>query len=50
MAEMKKCAHEGCSCMVAEGEKYCSTYCEDTKDVVALSCDCKHIGCEGDRH
>ncbi len=50
MAEQKKCAHEGCSCMAAEESKYCSQYCEDTKDVTVLSCDCKHPGCEGNRH
>jgi len=50
MSETKKCANERCSCMAAEGSKYCSTYCEDTKNVTALSCDCKHLACAGDRH
>jgi hypothetical protein len=50
MAEAKKCAHEGCSCMAAEGSKYCSEYCQDSKGFTTLSCDCKHPGCTGNRH
>lgn len=44
---MKKCAHETCSCMVAEDakSKYCSTFCEDSKDLTTLTCDCGHAGC-----
>lgn len=47
MADTKKCAHTGCSCMAAEGSKYCSTVCEDAKDVTTMGCDCPHAGCTG---
>ncbi len=50
MADEKKCAHEGCTCPPAEGSKYCSTYCEDSKGFQTLACDCKHLACAGDRH
>ena len=42
----KKCAHELCNCMAPAGEKYCSTYCENAKDVTTLQCDCGHPACE----
>ncbi len=45
--EAKKCAHETCNCMVADGKKYCSTICEDSKGVTTLKCDCPHTGCSG---
>jgi hypothetical protein len=32
--------------MAAEGSKYCSTFCEDSKDLTTLACDCGHPGCE----
>ena len=42
----KQCAHPACSCTVAEGNKYCSTYCEDAgQDEVEISCDCGHEPC-----
>ena len=41
----KKCAHEMCKCMVSDGQKYCSTYCEDAKNVTSLKCDCGHPAC-----
>ena len=44
--EMKKCAHAGCQCMAPKGEKYCSTYCQDAKDVTTLECECGHPACE----
>jgi hypothetical protein len=50
MADKNKCANEVCSCPPAEGSKYCSVYCEDTRAVTTLSCDCKHLSCAGDRH
>jgi hypothetical protein len=46
-AEAKKCAHETCSCTVADDQKYCSTFCEDSKGVTTLKCDCQHPGCSG---
>ena len=44
--EVKKCAHEGCSCMAPEGQKYCSTFCADATGTTTLKCDCGHSGCE----
>jgi hypothetical protein len=41
----KKCAHELCKCLVTD-KKYCSQFCEDSKNVTALECDCKHPACE----
>ena len=43
--EQKKCAHEACQCIAPEGKKYCSTYCEDAKDITELTCECGHAGC-----
>jgi hypothetical protein len=47
MSELKKCGHAACSCLVAEGAKYCSQMCEDSKSLTELKCDCKHAGCSG---
>ncbi len=44
--ETKKCAHTTCSCMVPEGQKYCSTFCEDAAGTTTLQCDCGHPSCE----
>ena len=44
-SEVKKCAHEGCKCTVGDGQKYCSTICEDSKDVTELVCECEHAAC-----
>ncbi len=46
-SEPKKCAHEACSCIAREGQKYCSTFCEDSKGVTTLKCDCDHPKCKG---
>ncbi len=45
--EIKKCAHEGCSCTPPDGEKYCSEICKDSKGVTTLGCGCEHAGCKG---
>lgn len=45
--EPKKCAHSGCSCVVSDGEKYCSVACENAKDVTEIACRCGHPGCKG---
>jgi hypothetical protein len=43
---VKQCAHPACSCTVAEGDEFCSKYCEDVgKEEVEISCDCGHKGC-----
>jgi len=39
------CAHPACNCMVPEGEKYCSAYCEDAGHTTEISCNCGHAGC-----
>jgi hypothetical protein len=39
------CAHPACRCIVPEGTKYCSQYCEDSGDTMEISCDCEHPGC-----
>jgi hypothetical protein len=49
MAEVKKCAHEMCNCVVSEKEKYCSTFCEDAKGTQTLTCDCGHAACQVDK-
>ena len=47
MAEKQKgmCAHPSCNCLVKEGEKYCSQYCDDAGDTIEISCNCEHPGC-----
>jgi hypothetical protein len=49
MAESNKCAHTACQCLAAPGSKYCSTFCEDSKDLTTLVCDCGHPACEADK-
>ena len=49
MTDPKKCAHTACACFAKEGEKYCSQYCQDAKDVTSIACDCGHPGCENSR-
>jgi|GEM_PF-3166732 len=44
--EPHKCAMEGCLCMAAAGEKYCSVRCEDSKGMTKLQCDCGHPECD----
>jgi hypothetical protein len=44
MSDPKKCAHASCTCMTTE--KYCSTYCEENKDTIEITCKCGHAGCE----
>ena len=43
--EKKKCAHKMCNCLAAEGSSYCSNFCEDSKDMTTLTCDCGHPAC-----
>jgi hypothetical protein len=46
MADLKKCAHPACNCMVGDDE-YCSQYCKDAgDDEVEIACDCGHASCE----
>ena len=43
----EKCAHPTCSCLVAEGAKYCSEYCENAEKagVIEIGCSCEHAAC-----
>ena len=41
----KRCAHEPCTCVCADGKKYCSAHCEDAKKVTSLNCHCPHAEC-----
>jgi hypothetical protein len=49
MSTSSKCAHTPCQCPAAPGSKYCSTFCEDSKDLTTLECDCGHTGCAGQK-
>ena len=44
-AAPKKCAHSCCGCTVADGKKYCSQLCEDSKSYTELTCHCGHEAC-----
>jgi hypothetical protein len=46
MSEPKKCAHDACSCMAQPGSKYCSNFCEGSKGLTTLKCDCGHDACK----
>ena len=41
----KKCAHPSCTCTVSGGDKYCSEYCRDARDLMEIACNCEHPGC-----
>jgi hypothetical protein len=45
-----KCEHEGCTCTVATGERFCSDYCLAQAGTVHASsdheCACGHAECE----
>jgi len=45
----EKCAHPMCRCIPAKGEKFCSTYCEEAKDLTTLECECNHPGCAAEK-
>lgn len=45
----EKCAHPMCTCVPAKGQKFCSTYCEEAKDVTTLECECNHPGCAAEK-
>lgn len=46
-AKKNKCAHELCSCIAPEGNKYCSAYCEAAKNTTDIACGCEHPACSG---
>jgi hypothetical protein len=41
----RTCAHPGCECPVANGEKYCSDYCESLGNLLSIACECGHGEC-----
>ena len=41
-----KCANDACACPTEAGKKYCSTHCEDTKNLTKLTCHCGHDSCK----
>jgi hypothetical protein len=50
LAQLAKCAHEGCVCTVAEGEQFCSDYCAaqaGSHEAAAAhgECGCGHAEC-----
>lgn len=48
MADEGKCGHELCNCVVSGDTEYCSDHCSEAaeQDIVEISCDCGHPGCE----
>lgn len=42
-----KCGHTTCDCVIDEGRKYCSEYCEnaDKAGVMEIGCGCEHTPC-----
>jgi hypothetical protein len=42
----KRCAHEGCACLMQEDEQFCSEACEN--DGRASTCTCGHLACESE--
>ena len=42
----KRCAHDGCACLMQEDEEFCSDACEagDGGD----TCACGHLACESE--
>ena len=49
MSESKKCAHSVCNCIAKPGSKYCSTFCEDSRNMTTLVCDCGCPECAGQK-
>jgi hypothetical protein len=48
MADLNKCAHPSCNCMVGKGGehgKYCSEHCKEKRQTTELRCDCQHQAC-----
>lgn len=44
-----KCEHESCSCAVTEGQRYCSSHCEQAATQLSAGihaqCGCGHAQC-----
>ncbi len=42
------CPHDGCTCLAAEGDEYCSDFCrEHGSDHGPMDCGCGHADCAG---
>ena len=41
----KKCANEACSCISADGSKFCCRHCEGMSGKIELVCGCGHDDC-----
>jgi len=46
----KKCAHEGCSCEIADGQTYCGPHCATAAAEAEVTheaggCECGHAAC-----
>ena len=44
-ATPRKCSNERCTCVCADGKKFCSASCEDSRKVTSLNCHCPHTEC-----
>jgi hypothetical protein len=49
LAALAKCAHDGCTCTVASGERFCSDYCAEQANAGKAEaddeCSCGHPDC-----
>ena len=45
-SQEKKCDDPQCHCTVAEGVKYCSSYCQNRPETDGSQCRCGHEVCE----
>lgn len=47
----KECGHEGCTCLVGEGDEFCSDHCREhvASGPTGEPCGCGHPECEGTR-
>ena len=48
MADKTKCEHSVCTCVINDGDVYCSPQCETDAalDLAVLECECDHSTCE----
>lgn len=45
MSKPRKCANEACTCVNADGSKFCSRHCEGMAGKTELVCQCNCPGC-----
>lgn len=48
MNDQKTCAHSPCRCAVTNDDfgDYCSSHCQNAKDLAELRCECGHAPCK----